>query len=252
MITAGLALMIQCYERSGRCETRSPSGVFAIRVDAPEKTWTLERKGIRIASGTVPSTEGCGHLIGLVPNSGMWFAVWNPPRHRSAESEEPLSIYRMDGSLVKRWRLFELIPRDALGGRLHELHEPVCPAHLLQGVRLSVNELGVEVRWEGRTAEASALDVGVLPRIFCRMTDDDVSDLLERLRDDDIVSRQDAANRLRIAVLRHGIRLDQVRKRTDDPEVRARLDELLSDLPYWWWEAAVFGNFGRIGASNGP
>lgn len=78
-----------------------------------------------------------------------------------------------------------------------------------------------------------------LAALLIQLTANDVGDLVRRLGDDDVETREEASRRLAAAGRPHLALLRQARRTTSDPEVETRLDLLLFHLDEWYAEVEL-------------
>lgn len=66
------------------------------------------------SSGKLRPQVGCPHVTPYVVDGGHLFAVWQQPYNFDFEKNTPLAVYLGDGTFVRMWKLFDLIPQRLL------------------------------------------------------------------------------------------------------------------------------------------
>lgn len=219
-------------------ETSSPSKQFVLRVDEAKRTWTILKDGKETASGKLRDQIGCHHTTGYIPDSGAWFAVWQTAYNYDCAKNTPLAVYLADGTLVRLFQLFDLFPQEDLADDLRDAEQIVCPPHLRLSISIEMNELGLTLKRKGKSKFVAAIHEGIVARMACDATAEQVDAWVEQLDDDSPDVREQATMALRLCVLKHGDRLRKIEHlvadlalwRAMEKQIRAN-PELLRSLP---------------------
>lgn len=185
------------------------------------------RNDKEISSGSLGTLVGCHHIQPYIPDNGAWFAVWVTPLNRDVARNTPLAIYFTDGSLYKKFSLFELFTEKQLEADIKKSGKIVCPPHLFLQVDIAVTDLGVTLQYRGSEKSIPILASSVLRMMLCAKSEDDVRKLLDALSDEDPKVREQAAVDLEAASLKHEALLRSALEQTQDSEVKARLEQIV-------------------------
>lgn len=188
------------------------------------------RGGKEISSGDLGPLVGCVHIKPYIPDHGAWFAVWKTPLNRDLAANTPLAIYFTDGTLYKKLGLFELFTEKELEADIKRSELLDCPPHLVLDMKIFVPLFGVQLEYGGLEKLIPIPSPAICRMMLCTRSEDDVRQLIEALSNEAAAVREQATAALEEASLKHAAMLKSALEKTQDAEVRARLDRIVKKI----------------------